>query len=205
MSLESHRYNDISDIKEQHNAPISANQKEINTDAVDNINEDKSKHVTETQFDNRFKKWLHNLTNGINIATSWLFKSIREKYDVFAHVDANDDSKITVGEYNAWKQLLQQKFEEDVKKDFVDTEQEEVKAELNAVDEQKYAALDAEANTINTTEIQPLQSDIVNTLNDYQKLLYTSAENKDSYPNWLPYYLQEWYQPRDLSWIANLW
>ncbi len=68
---------------------------------------------------------------------------------------------MSVNEYNSAKDLLKDKFEDHVKQEFVKSEQETVQAELNQIDEQKYAALDQVAQKINDAEIKPLQTEIL--------------------------------------------
>lgn len=43
---------------------LSVSSKEVDVTNLDNINEDKSKNVTEIQFDNWFQKGIKGLTNG---------------------------------------------------------------------------------------------------------------------------------------------
>lgn len=57
--------------------------------------------------------------------------------------------------------MLKDKFEDHVKQEFVKSEQETVQAELNQIDEQKYAALDQVAQNISDTEIKPFQTEIL--------------------------------------------
>ena len=155
MSLDHHDYQEDT----QESIP-SAEHQEIDVNTIDNINEEQSKNVDEVQFDNWFNKGLKNLTNG-----PWFFGMFtrynKQDDNVFAKVDTNDDNKISSQEYNAWIQDLKQWFEQDAKNEFVKNEQDEVKAELNEIDNQKNSALDAMAFQIQQQEIQPYKSSII--------------------------------------------
>ena len=146
-------------------SPILSNaQKQINVNEIKNIDEQKSSdHVTEQKFDHRFNKWLAQLAQTAGKFSS-LFKGIREEYNSFAKIDKNDDAAISPSEFNAGKPLITQSFEEDIKKDFVREEQDNVKAELNDIDEQKYIALDQASEIYSSQEILPYQSDLLQEL-----------------------------------------
>ena len=139
---------------------LSLSSKEVDAANIDNINEDKSKNVTETQFDTWFQKWLSSLTNWTWFL--WFLKRHnKDQYNVFAQVDSNDDNKISVSEYNTSKDLLKDKFEDHVKQEFVKSEQEIVQAELNTIDEDKEIALNKVSDNIHDNEIVPFQKQIL--------------------------------------------
>ena len=139
---------------------LSLSSKEVDAANIDNINEDKSKNVTETQFDTWFQKWLSSLTNWTWFL--WFLKRHnKDQYNVFAQVDSNDDNKISVSEYNTGKDLLKDKFEDHVKQEFIKSEQETVQAELNTIDEDKEIALNKVSDVIHDDEIVPFQKQIL--------------------------------------------
>lgn len=137
MGIEQHDHPEVQQYETQDSLKKYAMHQEMNVDKVDNVDDEKSKHVTEHHFDNRYKNGIKELTAGPWFF--WMWKKVnRERYNVFNHVDKNDDNKISVGEYIQWQHLLKPRVEEHVRENFVKDEQTEVDAILNNIDEEKY-------------------------------------------------------------------